>query len=356
MELDDRLTATALYRAVLLAFALVVVLLLFPILAGVFLLVLVIAIVAIPLSRAADRLERVHIPRAVGASVVMLLVLGAIGTGISLLVPIFTSEGKRLVDSLPQIVDDVRRSLGSDPPGGGSHGLKDYVSSYTDHPQKLLRPAATVGAGVAGIVTTLVVVVITSLYTAIRPEPLKRGFVQLFPPERRKQVRRIMSELARSYTGWLRGLAVGMLVLGVLTYAGLRVIDLPFALVWATLTAVAMVVPYYGALVSAIPPILFALTISPGKAVLVALIYVIAHQVEGNIIQPLVMAKAVELHPALVAVGVIAGERVFGPVGLMVAVPVLLTARTLVKELWVKRLEPPPAATPPGRVPARSGA
>jgi predicted PurR-regulated permease PerM len=189
------------------------------------------------------------------------------------------------------------------------------------------------------VVSSLIVIALTALYMSIRPAPLQSGVLRLFPLPRRPQVQLIMHELAQSYLGWLRGLVVGMVVLWVVTYVGLLLVNLPFALVFATITAIAMIVPYYGALVSSIPPVLLALTISPGKAALVAGIYIVSHQVEGNIIGPIVMARAVELHPALVAVGVIAVERAFGPIGLIVAVPILVTIKILVQELWVRRLE-----------------
>ena len=105
------------------------------------------------------------------------------------------------------------------------------------------------------------------------------------------------------------------------------------------LTAIAMIIPYFGALVSSIPPILLALTVSPGKAVIVAAIYIVAHQIESNMIEPLVVARAVKLHPAVVAIGVIAVERLFGFVGLIVAVPILSMIVILAEELWVKPLE-----------------
>jgi predicted PurR-regulated permease PerM len=130
-----------------------------------------------------------------------------------------------------------------------------------------------------------------------------------------------------------------MLVLGTITYLGLRLVGLPFAAFFAVFTAVAMIVPYFGALASSIPPILYALTISPTKAILVAVIYIVAHQVEGNVIQPVVVARTVHLHPALVAIGVVAVDRLFGFVGLLVAVPVLVTIQILVQELWIKPME-----------------
>jgi predicted PurR-regulated permease PerM len=337
----EPLTATALYGAVLLAFALGVVILIFPVMAGLLLLLMLVVVVAVPMAAVAGAMERrLHIPRAIGAPLLMLLGIAGIVGLFTLLVPIFTGEGKRLLQALPSLFDHVRHSLGgSSATSGSGHSLQQYVAGYTSHPQKLLGPAATVGAGVAGVLTSLVVIVITSLYIAIRPEPLQRGLVRLFPPPKRGLVRHVMHRLADAYKGWLRGLAVGMLVLWVLTYLGLLAVGLPFALVFATLTAVAMVVPYYGALISSIPPILVALTISPGKALIVAGIYLVAHEVEGQIIAPLVMARAVELHPALVAAGVIAVERAFGPFGLVVAVPILASLKILTEELWVLPLE-----------------
>jgi predicted PurR-regulated permease PerM len=149
----------------------------------------------------------------------------------------------------------------------------------------------------------------------------------------------ILGRLRTAYLGWLRGLIIGMIVLGGLTYAGLRVIGIEYAEFFAVFTAVAMIVPYFGALVSMIPPVLFALTISPGKAILVAVLYIVTHQVESNMIQPLVVARVVELHPAVVAIGVVAVDTLFGFVGLIVAVPILVTIKILIEELWIKRVE-----------------
>lgn len=336
----EPLTPAALYRAVLLAFALVLVILIFPVMASLVLVLILVVVVAVPLSAATDRFERARVPRAVAAPLLMLAAIAVIGGLIALVVPIFIDEGRTLVHSLPTIYQDVRRSLhlgGSKSSSG--HGIQTYIRGYTDHPQKLLGPASTVGAGIAGVVTTLVVIIITSLYTAVRPEPLQDGVARLVTPPRRDQARHVMHRLAESYKGWLRGLAVGMVVLWVITYVGLLLIGLPYAVVFATLTAVAMVIPYYGALLSAIPPILVALTISPTKALLVAALYLGAHFVEGNVTTPLVMARTVELHPALVAAGVIAVERAFGAAGLIVAVPILVTLKILTEELWVQRIE-----------------
>ena len=156
---------------------------------------------------------------------------------------------------------------------------------------------ASFGASVAAAVAAIIVVLLTALCTAIHPEPLANGLLRMFPIPRRPQVHHILLRLRTAYIAWLRGLLVGMVVLGGLTYVGLQLVGLPFAAFFAVFTAVAMIVPYFGALASSILPIAAALTISTKEAVVVAIIYIVAHQAESSMTQPLVVARTVKLHP-----------------------------------------------------------
>ena len=100
-----------------------------------------------------------------------------------------------------------------------------------------------------------------------------------------------------------------------------------------------MVVPYFGAIVGAIPPVLFALTDSPGKALAVLIVYVLVQQIESNLIIPLVMSRTTRLHPALIAIGVVVVGSLFGVVGLFVAVPIISAVVILTEENWVREIE-----------------
>jgi predicted PurR-regulated permease PerM len=355
---DSKLTPAAIYRAVLLAFGLVVAGLVFQQLVTLVLAMLIVVIIALPLGAFATALGRFGIPRAVGVLIGLLIGLGLLALLITAIIPVFDKEINKFVHSLPGIVDSLRHKLGQltgTSPSKTGQQIQQFVNGYTQHPSRLLGPIASIGTSVAAGLAAIVVVLLTAVYTAIQPEPLVDGLIRTVPPRRRPQARQILDRLRTAYLGWLRGLVVGMLLLGFATYLGLRLVGLDFAAFFAILTAIAMIVPYFGALASSIPPILYALTISPGKAVIVTLIYIATHQIEGNLIQPLVMARAVELHPAVVAVGVVAVERLFGFVGLIVAVPILATVRVLVDELWIKPMEertltlaaPGPVATEP---------
>jgi predicted PurR-regulated permease PerM len=355
---DSKITPGVVYKAVLLAFGLVIAAMIFHALASLVLGVLIVVIIATPLAAFADMLERRRVPRPIGATLGLLLGLAAIGGLVALIVPVFSREVNHFAASLPAIGDSLTRRLGrltGSSPGHITQQIQHFVSSYTHDPSKLLGPVASFGASVAAGLAAIVVVLLTALYTAIHPEPLLSGFIRMFPIPRRPHVQHILQRLRTAYIAWLRGLFVGMLVLGGLTYIGLELVGLPFAAFFAVFTAVAMIVPYFGALASSIPPIALALTISTKEAVLVVLIYVLAHQVESNMIQPLVVARTVKLHPALVAIGVIAVNQLFGFIGLLIAVPLIATASVLVDELWVRPLERGSGRAPLGQM-RRSGA
>jgi predicted PurR-regulated permease PerM len=356
---DDggRLTPQAIYRAVLLAGLLVAAGFVLKQLLTLLLLVLMTVILAIALSAGATRLQRRRVPRAVGVLLTLLALLVVLGGTVALLVPAFVHEVNHFVDSLPSIVQRVLHkihALTGAKPHDVSKKVTDFVKGYTNHPTKLIGPLESVGAGLAGAIAALIVMVITAIYMAISPQPLVDNIVRLAPPQRRDHARAVLDRLREAWVGWLRGLAVAMLIIGVLVYVGLRIVGLEFPIFFAVLSALFEVIPYFGAIISGAPAVLLGLTHSPGTALAVGLVFLVAHQVDGNVIGPLVMARAVKLHPAVVAIGVVVVDRLFGFLGLLVAVPIISGFLILVDELWAKPMDarrhgPRPLATPEER-------
>ena len=331
------------YRAVLLAGGLLVLGLLFEQLVTLLLAVLITVIVAIALSAFADRLERrLKIPRPIGALLGIVLGLSVLAGVVALIIPPFIDQLNQFVDDVPGIVDDLRdqvADLTGAKPGEISDRVQEFADKQAEDPEKLIGPITSIGFSAAGVLGALILVLITAYYMAINPQPLLAGVRALIPPTRRDDADRVMSRLRNSWIGWMQGVVVDMLVSGILLYIGLTIIGLEFAIFFAVLTALLSVIPYFGAIISGLPPVLFALTDSPGKALLVIVVYTLVQQFEGNVTIPLVMARTVKLHPAVIAVGVVVVGQLFGFVGLIVAVPILSLLVILVEELWVKPME-----------------
>jgi predicted PurR-regulated permease PerM len=335
-------TSHVAYRAVLLAAGLLLFGLLFRQLVTLMLAILITIIFAIPLAAAADRLERRKIPRALGALAALLGGVTVVALLIYLLIPPFVDQSDEFVADVPRIVDDLETlyadATGEDPGEVGDR-VQEFVERWTDEPQRLIGPITSIGLNVAGILGALVLILITAYYMAVRPEPLVGGLVSLFPPRRRAHVRHVLNRLRESWIGWMEGVAIDMLITFVLLYLALTIIGLDFAIFFAVLSALLVVVPYFGAIAGAIPPVLFALTDSPGKALVTLGVYVLVQQVESNVTLPVIMAQRTRMHPAMVAIGVVVVGQLFGFVGLFVAVPILSLLVIGVEEFWVGPIE-----------------
>jgi predicted PurR-regulated permease PerM len=330
------------YRAVLLAAGLLLFGLLFRQLVTLLLAILVTVVLAIPLAAAAQRLERYRIPRPVGALLTLLAAIAAFGLVIYLLIPPFVDQTNEFVDNVPSIVHDLEEVY-ADVTGQKASEVGDKVQRfferYTDEPDRLIGPLTSIGLNVAGVLGALVLILITAYYMAIRPEPLVEGLLRLAPPPRRDHVRQVLGRIRTSWIGWMEGVVIDMVVTGVMLYVALTIVGLDFAIFFAVLSALLVVVPYFGAIAGAIPPTLFALTDSPGKAALVLGAYILVQQLESNVTIPVIMAQRVRLHPAVIAIGVVVVGQLFGFVGLFVAVPILSLIIITVEEFWIKPVE-----------------
>lgn len=335
-------------RAVLLAAGLLLAGLVFHQLVTLVVAILITMIVAIPIAAVADRLEARRVPRWLGGLVALLIGLGALAILLAIVIPSFVDQTDEFVAQVPGIVDSLQTRLNDIGGPGTGADAQQFLQRYTDDPSALIGPLTSVGLSVAGILAAIVLILITAYYMAINPRPLVEGTLALFPPRRREWARGVFRRLRESWIGWMQGVLVDMLVTGVLLFIGLELVGLDLTVFFAVFSAILVIVPYFGAIVGAIPPLLFALADGPDTALLTMGVYLLVQQVESMVTIPLVMANRVNLHPALVAIGVVVVGQLFGFAGLFVAVPILAAIVILVDELWVKPLEASRGSATPG--------
>lgn len=195
---------------------------------------------------------------------------------------------------------------------------------------KLPRIATDVTEGV----TDLIVVVVIGFFAALHPRGYKEGVLVSFPEERRARARRIFSELERQLRWWLFGQTLPMVVLGVASAIGLRLlgVGLPWAL--GLLTGVAVFLPYAGTVLAGIPSVLMGLEKSPQTALYVLILYTLLHVAEGYLLTPMVQRRAVRLPPVLTILTQFFFWKVSGILGLALAAPLASAGIALVKELY----------------------
>src|SRR5215210_3620570 len=221
------------YRTVLLAAGLLLFGLLFRQLVTLLLAMLMTVIVAIPLAASAKRLERYRIPRPVGALLTLVGGIGLFVLVIYLLIPPFVDQTNQFVDDVPAIVKDLERvyaDITGQNAGEVGDKVQHFFERYTDHPNKLIGPLTSIGLNVAGILGAFVLILITAYHMAIRPDPLVNGLVRLAPPPRREHLRHVLGRIRQSWIGWMEGVAIDMVITGVMLYVALTLVGLDFAI------------------------------------------------------------------------------------------------------------------------------
>lgn len=189
----------------------------------------------------------------------------------------------------------------------------------------------------------LLLVVFGGLYLAAQPGLYRRGLVELMPTASRPRVDLALGDAGVALRRWLVGRLVAMVLVGALIGLGLWALGMPSALALGLLAGLLEFIPFIGPIVAAIPALLLASGEGTDTLLWVLGLYVVIQQLEGNVITPLLQHQVVALPPAVTLFAVIAFALVFGPLGLLLGVPLSVVAFVFVKRLW---LHQDPAADP----------
>jgi predicted PurR-regulated permease PerM len=328
---------------------------------GVVLAFLLTILFSIILSAPVNYLHRRGLSRTWGVLAVVAAIAVALWLFGLAVVPIVEAQSRQLVAAFPTLLADAVDLFNR---VQSFFGLGARISlsgeSLPDVGRQILTgsavsTAAGVGLTLATALSLGLVVLIATVYLVIRPEPWVDGFVSLFPAGWRQRTREVLWEMYHTVQRWFIGQLAAMTFIAVFWAISLSIIGVPFALLLGIFSGLISFIPYVGATISVVLPLLLALLSDPFTAVYVILAFVIIQQIEGNILQPMLMSRAVDLHPALVVFAILTMGTLFGIVGVFVAVPLVAVLQVLVRELWVSRMDQlgtdpnPPIHTPRSR-------
>ena len=193
---------------------------------------------------------------------------------------------------------------------------------------------------IASLLAGIVAAVFLALYMAATPHALVSGTLRLVPEDRREGFRRFLDTLGERLQGWVVGTVLVASFIGTGGGLGLWALGVPLPLTFGIIAGLLNVIPFLGSIVGGLLPALVALTISPTKALLVVALFLILNQIEGNVLQPLIMGREVRLNPAAILIAfLVLGTLLEYIIGALLAVPTAVLVGVLLDELTSK--EPP---------------
>jgi predicted PurR-regulated permease PerM len=320
-------------------------------------------LLGIVLSAGVDRLERFRVPRGAGAVLIVLLVVGAL-TGIGLLIaPQISQQVGELREQLPQALDRIERWMQqraggvadliqagqeqtaqqpdttrqAGPGQQGSRGpAVDIRQGLTQQLAGAGRHFFAVFSSTVFVLGGLIVLLFVAIFVAVDPGLYHRGLMHLFPHRARRKAGEVLSATATTLRRWLVLQMIAMVVIGSLTTVTLLLLDVKAAIALGIIAGLLEFIPYFGPILSAVPAIAMALVDGPEKAVWVTLAYIAIQQLEGVVLQPLLMKEGLDLPPVITILGQALFALVFGFLGVLLAVPILATVMVPVKMLYVR--------------------
>ena len=282
-----------------------------------------------------------RMPKPLAVLIIYGTVIGAI-TGIGFaVVPQIAQQSQQFAKELPNLLDKGQQQL-------AKWGLIAPDTSFKDLLQQspigggdaVTMVLSTAWGFVGGLLGTVTILLLT-FYMLVESQRIFDFFVRLFPRHRRAKVAEVSELVQMKVSAWLGGQIFLGFVIGATTAIALGLMGVPYFFVLALIAGIGEMIPMVGPLISAVPAILVAFTVSPGLAFGVAVFFLLQQQLENAVLVPKLMGETVGLNAVTVISALLIGSELLGFSGALLAVPTAAIIQVLVEELYLA--EKPPA-------------
>jgi predicted PurR-regulated permease PerM len=264
------------------------------------------------------------------------LLITLVGLGFAV-VPPLVKQGQALWTRLPDLFARGQQFL-------VERGLIDHELTMSEALQR--APTGMLGAGgdavttvvgavfgLAGGVFGVVTILILTFYMLVESDTIFRRFVRLFPVEQRLRVATVSSDISVKVSAWLGGQLLLGAIIGTTATIGLWLLGVPYFFVLGLLAGIGELIPMVGPILSAIPAIIVALTVSPGMALGVGAFFLAQQQFENHLLVPKLMERQVGVSAVTVIIALLVGGSLLGIVGALLAVPTAAVLQVIFDEL-----------------------
>jgi len=289
-----------------------------------------------------ERLVKRGASRAVGAGLLLVTFVAILAIAITFLAPTVAHQLSEFVASLPRFFDNLsvwtKQHFNVQIPSdwksylGGEH-LRDTLGEASG-PMRELASAAVGGVfSVIGVLAEFLLVPVFSFYFLSDWPNLLRRIDHMIPPRRRAEVREVVRDIDRVVAGWVRGQAIVTSILAILYAIGFTVVGMPLSLPIGLLVGGLTVIPFVGTFVGASIALLVTLADGGNAQMLgmVAGVILCLHLLEAGVLTPKIVGHRVGLSESGALLAVVAGGKLLGFVGVVLAVPLAATTAVLVR-------------------------
>ncbi len=273
-------------------------------------------------------------PRIFACILLFLLFFGGIALLLTLLLPTFTGQVKEFVTGIPGILKELKLMVNqlfvtiSGDSGIDLSSVKNQIFQSIENvgiglttklPDMIINFAKSIVSGGMFLILGMMI----GFYMLYDFRKVKVGLLDFVPKKYHDDAKELMKRLNHSLRGYIQGLFAVMFLVFITQSIGLTLAGLKAPMIFALFCAITDIIPYLGPYIGGVPAVLVGFTISPVVGIFTLISIVVVQLLENNFYQPLIMGKAMQLHPVTIIVGLLIFQHFFGIIGMIVATPVI---------------------------------
>ncbi len=269
-------------------------------------------------------LEKNKLPRFLAASIIYLLFVTFFFAILFVALPPLIIESASLFRALPGIVQRVAPNLSAT---FKLDSIFQFLPNVTNQVFDLI-------SGVFSNALFLISTLFFGFYFLLEEDVFRKLITRFLSEERAKTGLTILDKAEKRLNAWFWGQVTLMTIVGLMTFVGINLVGIKYALPLAFLAGLLEAVPNLGPTLSSIPAILLGFAVSPFLGFAAMALYFIIQQLENNLIVPVVMKRAVGLNPIITLIALLVGGKIGGILGVLLAIPLTLFIETAVMEFF----------------------
>lgn len=302
-------------------------------------------VIGIALRPMIEWLQRRGVSRLAGIIIIYILLAGLAIGFLALIFPLIADQATQLSQNLPQYYGEIRRALIN----SNNRLLQNIALRIPAQLSLLFVPGSATEEDVLNQVTqtvfyanlavkgilSILAVFLLAYYWTQESAQIVRTLVRLVPLNRRNETQEFLQLAERKIGGYVRGQGILCLVVGLAAFVFYSLIGLPYTLVLAIFAGLMEMIPVFGPALGAIPALLAALSLDPGKAIWVLLATGIIQMMENLWLVPRIMKNSMGVNPIIILLSLVAFGSVFGFAGAVLALPLAAIIQLILDRILI---------------------
>lgn len=298
------------------------------------------------LSPIVNKLEDKGISRGIAIGIIYVGILALITWGLIILIPNIQTQTQSLINNWPTYWETIQEKTTDiinlpmfDQYADQLRSIADSVTDSLSGIFKSLSSNTVHGLGnFLGSVATGVITLLTTpfilFYLLKDGKGLGDSFVKLLPTKARQPAKKVMNDMNKQVSQYIRGQLTVALAVAILFMIGFKIIGMEYSVTLGLVAGFLNLVPYLGSALAMIPAIVLAIVSGPFMLLKVLILFGVEQVIEGKFISPLVLASQLKIHPVTVIFVLLTAGKLFGIVGVLVGVPGYAAGKVLVNHLF----------------------